>query len=176
MKKLIIVLSLFYGITSCSEQEENQEPEKVGVMDKLDEYNKSMCDYNEDNDVSDSLVQMYDEILDKKGDYNQAKYDVNVDNWEGKSFYIENVVIENITVEDKENYLGNSISVDYGESFNYLFLPVSISIFVGVDTKEELSNYEIGEVVDLKGVISSGSSGDMGYYMHLYCGELIKLE
>jgi len=172
MKKLIIILSLFCGIISCNENEsveqnENQ-TEEIELIEEIE------CAYNENNSVSDSLIQMYDEILDKKGDYNQAKYDINIENWQGKSFYIENVTVRSINLEDQ--YSNNHIVMHYGEKFTHLFLPVTISLFIDMETKEQLSNYEIDEIVDLKGVIGNGSTRKTGYYLHLECGEIIKLE
>ena len=164
--RLIPFITILF-FTSCDNKdvvvEHQEDNDIIEVME---------CAYNKNNDISDSLIMMYEEILDKKGDYNQAKFDVNIENWTGKSFKIENLSVKSINIEDE--YLGNYVILQYGEKFKHNYLPVTIDIFVDMNSKKEMSKFEIDEIVSLNAVIGSGRSNKMGYTIHTDCGEILK--
>jgi hypothetical protein len=133
------------------------------------------CEYDLDNDVSDSVLMVLHEILNKKQDYEKEKFIPAIDALVGKSFVIYSLVV--FSKPSKGVQGRTSMTLQYGDSWSTDPNPWSsnndgmISILADV---EEGVTFNVGDIVILKGVISHGMIGIRGAYGLIpQCSEVI---
>jgi hypothetical protein len=179
MKKIFICIGVTLLFFSCgSEGSENDSGTTSSDSTNVEVAETDPCeDISNVEDVSDSLKSVLDEILEKQCDYNQAKFDVAMENWEGLQFTLSGLKVDNIYTEGMDELETNRMVLQYGEKWECAFLPVTINFFVDMKSKEELTNYEIGDEVTLNATFSSpinNKASKMGYNMHLNCESVSK--
>jgi len=165
-----LVTTIFLSFQSCNNSEPINEHQTTSDTSKIEEIAELETCYDTTNDVSDSLIMVFEEILEKKIDYNQAKYDKTIKDWCGKSIYIKQIPIDGIVKSD--TYTGPHLIMEYG-SYKGFAYSTHINIFLNFENNDDLVLYENGQLVDVKGVISSGNAGNVSYSLHLACGEII---
>jgi hypothetical protein len=137
------------------------------------------CPYDSQNDISDSLILLFDEIMQKESDFNDEKYNSSMKDWGGKSITLHNLKVHILPkpgVSEK-----SSVVLEYATKDKGRVGRTDIHLFVRLD-RDELKNYSYGDRVTLKGVLpyidadyvpKSKSDQTLAlYYIHLDCGSL----
>lgn len=168
---LFIVLS-FCGIVSCSNTDELETDEKVELVEPK-VILEPECSYEDSEDITDEFWDMASEVLEKDMDYNQARFDDNIVKWEGKGVYLRDITISSIS---KAEYgLAPSINIRLGEKKFGIVKRMLFDVVVFFEEDSEIINFDVDEIVDVKGVIDrSAVYMDRSYNVWLKCGEIIK--
>jgi hypothetical protein len=174
MKKISLVLFIsFFVIVSCGGTEESSSLDEGQDNDSAVAEVVDPCTEDNVNDVSDSLIMIFDDIMKKKCDYNKAKFEVALGSWMGSKATIPNLVISSLNQPNEftEKY---RVVATYGDVYDCLWIPFHISIFADFESKEEMAKFDIGETTVIEGIISYMSAGDGGYSVHFDCANISK--
>ena len=138
MKKLRFILPLLFLI-GCVEGVNNPREPQLTIPEAY------AC-YDSTNDITDSLILMFEDIKAKEFDFNRSKFKHNCTLWDGKSIYLNGLVVDNIE--------GKTIYFLFHEKKHTLGWQ-RIVFHIDVETIAEAASYEVGQIVSVKGVIST---------------------
>ncbi len=160
-------LFIAFAFIGCS-QEQKEIPAQAETP-KETVVEETSC-YDPNNDVTDSLLMVFDEILDKGNDYNQSKFEIQINKWAGKSIEMQGVPVHLIMKSDE--YLSPSVTLEYGayESFPWA---MHVCIDMEFSTDEEITRFEMGDGVDFRGQIQYGKITKTTYKVQLLCQEIL---
>lgn len=155
---------------SCSDKKDGLEKN----VEVIDQETTLECSYDKSNDITVEFWGMANEVIEKDLDYNQAKFDDNLVNWEGKSIYLKDVPISSISKTDEYGTPPN-INLRLGEKKIGVAKTTFFEVIIFFEKDSEIVDYDVNDMVDVKGVIDIGLiSLDRYYSVYLKCGEIIK--
>ncbi|MEX1000654.1 MAG: hypothetical protein WDZ35_00915 [Crocinitomicaceae bacterium] len=165
---------------SCAGNEQSGSNSENKEIDSTNNITELPCQYDINNDISDSLKIFIDQVIELNENYDTARFRKRLESWNGKSFVWKEGIVSDVNLSVEEDRRPSiQVDIDSTDIRNPLIdIPkiFTVSLILEFEENSEVKQFTVGDKVKVKGVIQGGLGIWILYYVLLECHEVELIE